>query len=70
MKLVSFLLLRMYRTQKFENDSCDSCVHVQVFYVLLTIVVLDYLHDSWFYWTHRMLHSRFLYKYVHHLHHK
>lgn len=35
-----------------------------------TIIVLDYVHDAWFYWTHRLLHWRPLYKHVHYMHHK
>ena len=42
----------------------------QVLYVLLCVVLLDYLHDSWFYWTHRLLHWGPLYRHVHLLHHK
>lgn len=39
-------------------------------YILLTIVALDYLHDTWFYWTHRLLHWKPLYRHVHYLHHR
>lgn len=39
-------------------------------YILVTILALDYLHDSWFYWTHRWLHSRLLYKHIHTIHHR
>ena len=42
---------------------------VQVAYIIATIVALDYLHDCWFYWTHRWLHSRLLYKRIHAQHH-
>jgi sterol desaturase/sphingolipid hydroxylase (fatty acid hydroxylase superfamily) len=41
----------------------------QVLYMVLTVVALDYLHDAWFYWTHRLLHCRPLYARVHALHH-
>lgn len=46
----------------------DSLPHL--LYVLACIVALDYLHDAWFYWTHRLLHWRPLYKHVHYIHHK
>ncbi|KAG1671699.1 hypothetical protein FOA52_007491 [Chlamydomonas sp. UWO 241] len=41
-----------------------------VAYCLLVIGVLDYLHDAWFYATHRLLHWRPLYRHVHYIHHK
>jgi sterol desaturase/sphingolipid hydroxylase (fatty acid hydroxylase superfamily) len=39
-------------------------------YVALTIALMDHCHDAWFYWTHRLLHWRPLYRYVHHEHHR
>lgn len=42
----------------------------QAAYWALCIVALDYLHDAWFYWTHRALHWRPLYKHVHAIHHE
>lgn len=41
-----------------------------VLYVLVSVVILDYLHDAWFYWTHRLLHWKPLYVHVHYIHHK
>lgn len=35
-----------------------------------TLVALDYLHDTWFYWTHRLLHCRPLYSSIHYMHHQ
>ena len=45
-------------------------LHVQVLCIIATMAALDYLHDAWFYWTHRLLHSRMLYKHVHAVHHR
>lgn len=42
----------------------------QVLYMLACIVALDYAHDAWFYWTHRVLHWGPLYRHVHYIHHK
>ena len=42
----------------------------QVLYVVATVAALDVLHDAWFYWTHRLLHWRPLYRHVHHIHHR
>jgi lathosterol oxidase len=41
-----------------------------VAYVLLCVVALDYLHDTWFYWTHRLLHWKPLYVNIHYMHHR
>jgi hypothetical protein len=41
-----------------------------VVYMLVCILLLDYLHDAWFYWTHRLLHWKPLYRHVHYLHHR
>lgn len=39
-------------------------------YLAATVVALDLLHDTWFYWTHRLLHWPPLYSRVHALHHR
>lgn len=39
-------------------------------YMALCVLVLDYAHDSWFYWTHRLLHWKPLYRNVHYVHHR
>ena len=40
-------------------------------YAFLTVAALDLLHDAWFYWTHRWMHSwKPLYRRVHSLHHE
>jgi len=41
-----------------------------VLYCCLVVCVLDYAHDAWFYWTHRLLHWGPLYRHVHYIHHK
>lgn len=56
----------------FVFTACFYCLNLllQWGYILLTIVALDYLHDTWFYWTHRLLHWKPLYRHVHYLHHR
>jgi sterol desaturase/sphingolipid hydroxylase (fatty acid hydroxylase superfamily) len=39
-------------------------------YMAFCVVLLDYAHDAWFYWTHRLLHQGWLYRHVHCVHHK
>lgn len=38
--------------------------------MVLVVLLLDYLHDAWFYVTHRFLHWKPLYRHVHYIHHK
>lgn len=41
-----------------------------VLYALIIVpIALDYLHDTWFYWTHRLLHTRYLGP-IHRMHHQ
>ncbi len=42
----------------------------QVVYCLLVVAFLDFVHDAWFYWTHRLLHWGPMYRHVHYVHHK
>lgn len=42
----------------------------QMLWGLLCVALLDALHDTWFYWTHRLLHWKPLYKHVHYMHHR
>lgn len=39
-------------------------------YFFLSIVVMIIMHDAYSYWTHRLIHHKILFKYVHALHHK
>ncbi|MBY0232452.1 MAG: sterol desaturase family protein, partial [Gemmataceae bacterium] len=36
---------------------------------LLSILVMVVVHDAYFYWTHRLMHHRLLFKWVHRTHH-
>jgi Delta7-sterol 5-desaturase len=39
-------------------------------YFALSIVLMMLIQDTWFYWTHRAMHSRFAFKWIHRTHHK
>lgn len=41
-----------------------------IWWTLLSFPLLLFLNDTWFYWTHRLLHHKRIYKYIHHEHHK
>jgi len=38
-------------------------------YFFLSILMMILLHDTYFYWTHRWMHTKAVYKYVHKVHH-
>jgi lathosterol oxidase len=39
-------------------------------YAAYSLVVLVLAHDTWFYWTHRLLHQRWLFRWAHRTHHR
>ncbi len=39
-------------------------------YFIGSILLVMVLHDAYFYWTHRLMHHKRVYKYVHRVHHK
>lgn len=51
--------------QLYENISDHG-----IPYFLLSILLAILLHDTYFYWTHRMMHHPALFKHVHLVHHK
>ncbi len=40
------------------------------FYVGLSLIATIVVHDAYFYWMHRLMHHRLLYRHVHRLHHR
>ena len=64
---LSFAEVHLTQTSFWSSLTPVSC---QIAYSLWTVVVLDVLHDAWFYLTHRWLHSKPLYRLVHYLHHQ
>ena len=55
-------------SQFYDSKEPKSIRHI--LYVLACVLIMDYLHDAWFYWTHRLLHWKPLYRHVHYVHHK
>jgi Delta7-sterol 5-desaturase len=39
-------------------------------YLVASLVGMVLFHDAYFYWTHRLIHHRVLFRWVHHVHHK
>jgi sterol desaturase/sphingolipid hydroxylase (fatty acid hydroxylase superfamily) len=62
---VLFVLRKNGYTRVYTNFS-DYGVGYFIFSILVFIV----LHDTYFYWTHRFMHWKKIYPYVHKIHHK
>jgi ring-1,2-phenylacetyl-CoA epoxidase subunit PaaE len=63
------LLLLLFKDNglaKFYNEAGKY----GVWYEVLTVCILVLASDTWFYWSHRIMHHPRIYKYVHALHHK
>jgi Delta7-sterol 5-desaturase len=52
-------------TLAYENISDKP-----IWYFWVSIVLMIFLHDTYFYWTHRLIHHKTLFKHFHGLHHK
>ncbi len=59
-----FILRKNGYTQMYLNFSDHS-----VGYFIFSIVAFILLHDAYFYWTHRFMHWKPIYPYVHKVHH-
>jgi lathosterol oxidase len=40
-----------------------------LWYWACSVAFLFLFHDTWFYWTHRLLHHPFFFRHIHHVHH-
>jgi sterol desaturase/sphingolipid hydroxylase (fatty acid hydroxylase superfamily) len=56
-------------SSSIDRTNTTALILYHPLYWLLTIVILDILHDSWFYWTHRFLHWKPIYTNIHIIHH-
>ena len=43
--------------------------HYGIGYFLLSILLMILVHDAYFYWTHRLMHHKLLYRFMHKIHH-
>ena len=59
-----------YRLLDDYTHTYDSIATYGWYYYAFTWVWMFLLHDTYFYWIHRLMHQPFLYKHVHRIHHK
>ncbi|MCZ6458784.1 MAG: sterol desaturase family protein [Gammaproteobacteria bacterium] len=58
---------------RLYTDICEFDLGIPGFgwaYVAISLLIVILAHDAYFYWTHRLLHQRGLYRYFHRLHHR
>lgn len=58
-------LIDMDTTQYYSNIE-----ELGITYFILSILMMIFLHDAYFYWTHRLIHHKKVFKIIHHTHHK
>jgi sterol desaturase/sphingolipid hydroxylase (fatty acid hydroxylase superfamily) len=61
---IVFLLRRQGYTKIYSHFSDHS-----VAYFIFSIIAFIVIHDAYFYWTHRLMHWKKIYRYVHRVHH-
>jgi ring-1,2-phenylacetyl-CoA epoxidase subunit PaaE len=64
--MLLLLSLKDKGTTKFYGEPGKYGIGYEVFLVLIMLLI----SDTWFYWSHRVMHHPRLYKWVHALHHK
>ena len=63
--LLSTPFLQSYNAYHLVGTHCQSWIWLPVFYLVMLL-----LHDTYFYWTHRIMHHRLLFRWFHRVHHR
>lgn len=63
--LILILLLENDLTRIYYTLTFWDCIYIPISWLLLA-----FIHDTYFYWTHRILHQPFLFKKIHRIHHQ
>lgn len=59
----------VYWTQQGLTKEYQDFATYGFWYFIFSIIIMVVLHDTYFYWTHRLLHHRLFFKNVHKTHH-
>jgi lathosterol oxidase len=65
---VGSFLLRS--TGFFPSDFTRIKDFASLMEIPVSVVILLFVHDTWFYWTHRMMHLKFIFSWMHKVHHQ
>ncbi|MCB9257697.1 MAG: sterol desaturase family protein [Chitinophagales bacterium] len=68
--LVLFALVILKTPLKEYTAVYENLATFPLWWIPLSLVLSLILHDTYFYWMHRLLHHEKLYKYIHAVHHK
>jgi len=71
MVIFAFIGLAIYYSRKVGWTRMYSEIdEFGVGYFWFSVVAMIFLHDTYFYWAHRLMHVKGLYKYLHNVHHQ
>lgn len=62
--------LFLYWIQNGKTELYDSIDDYGMPYFCFSILLMILIHDTYFYWTHRLIHHKHFYRYVHLTHHR
>jgi sterol desaturase/sphingolipid hydroxylase (fatty acid hydroxylase superfamily) len=65
----AIIILTIVAGQKGYTRVYNNIDQYGYFYFFFSIIVMIFLHDTYFYWTHRLMHWRPLFKIAHRTHH-
>ncbi|HWB63353.1 MAG TPA: sterol desaturase family protein [Chitinophagales bacterium] len=68
--ITATVIFLTFQVSKNYNHVYYNVADYGIVYWVFTLVWMLFLHDTWFYWTHRAIHHPLLYKKVHLIHHK
>ena len=66
---VLFFVLRWLMVHEYTTVYYDKDKHGMA-YNYLSVLLVVLIHDTYFYWTHRLMHTRWLMRHVHSVHHR
>ncbi len=71
--ILVFTLIGIIVVTLYKNNYTTLYTNIHDFgwpYFILSLVIMIVLHDTYFYWTHRILHTKWLFKHIHKIHHQ
>ena len=69
---ITAFIIALILKSDLKNSSLiyDQINEYPIYWIFVSYFLAILFHDTWFYWTHRLMHHPKLYKYVHKVHHQ